>query len=192
MTIGCVPMSSPLLNRTGQNLITDSEVAVNDGRLVGDVKKDLFDYGTLAKICGIEGKGTGEMSLLVEGVARFRVERLTQFEPCVQAEVSYYDDDGMVLGLAYPPWLTLRTLNLLIHHSDPTFRHHRPRLIRASQAALSTVADFAKAFVSSSARWGNGALASRPATPGIIHRQERPRSGRPARGLHVKYGRYVS
>ena len=143
MTIGCVPMSSPLLNRTGQNLITDSEVAVNDGKLVGDVKKDLFDYGTLAKICGIEGKGTGEMSLLVEGVARFRVERLTQFEPCVQAEVTYYDDDGMVLGPGSPPWFTLRIFDLLFHRSDPIFRHHRPRSIRASQAAVSTVAVFA-------------------------------------------------
>lgn len=41
-------------------------------------KGDLFGYGVAAKISGVEGRGTGEFALLVEGIARVRIDNITQ------------------------------------------------------------------------------------------------------------------
>jgi ATP-dependent Lon protease len=57
-------------------------------------REDLFGYGVAAKISGVEGRGTGEFALLVEGVARVRIDKLTQERPFFEAEVTYEDDDG--------------------------------------------------------------------------------------------------
>jgi ATP-dependent Lon protease len=57
-------------------------------------KDDLFGYGVAAKISGVEGRGTGEFALLVEGVSRVRIEKLTQERPFFEAEVTYEHDDG--------------------------------------------------------------------------------------------------
>lgn len=57
-------------------------------------KDDLFGYGTAAKITGVEGRGTGEFALLVEGVARVRIENITQDRPFFGAEVIYEYDEG--------------------------------------------------------------------------------------------------
>ena len=57
-------------------------------------KEDLFAYGVAAKISGVEGRGTGEFALLVEGVARVRIDKVTQERPFFEAEVTYEYDDG--------------------------------------------------------------------------------------------------
>jgi ATP-dependent Lon protease len=57
-------------------------------------KDDLFGFGTAAKISGVEGRGTGEFALLVEGMARVRIDRITQERPFFQAEVRYHYDEG--------------------------------------------------------------------------------------------------
>lgn len=57
------------------------------------IKDDLFGYGVAAKISGVEGKGTGEFALLVEGVARIRIEKVTQERPFFEAEVVYEIED---------------------------------------------------------------------------------------------------
>lgn len=56
-------------------------------------KEDLFGYGVAAKISGVEGRGTGEFALIVEGVARIRVEKFTQEKPFFEADVTYQYDD---------------------------------------------------------------------------------------------------
>lgn len=58
-------------------------------------KDDLFRYGTAAKISGVEGRGTGEFALLVEGVGRVSLDRITQERPYFEAEVTYEYDSGM-------------------------------------------------------------------------------------------------
>lgn len=55
---------------------------------------DLFTWGTAAKISGVEGRGTGEFSLIVEGVSRVRVLKVTQERPYFEADVQYEDDIG--------------------------------------------------------------------------------------------------
>ena len=57
-------------------------------------KADLYGYGVAAKISGVEGRGTGEFALLVEGVARIKIDHITQDKPFFAAEVTYEYDDG--------------------------------------------------------------------------------------------------
>jgi len=100
ISVGCVPLCSPLLSPEGQNLLEDAEIrvrktaehlATNPGK-AGE--KDLFAYGTVAKISGVQGRRPGDLALVVEGVRRFRIERFTQFKPYMEAEVVYIDEDG--------------------------------------------------------------------------------------------------
>lgn len=55
-------------------------------------KEDLFGWGTAAKISGVEGRGTGSFALLVEGVARVRLGKVTQERPFFEAEVEFVYD----------------------------------------------------------------------------------------------------
>ena len=56
-------------------------------------QENLFHYGTIAKISGVQGRRQ-DLALIVEGVSRFRVERFTQFKPYISAEVTYLEDEG--------------------------------------------------------------------------------------------------
>ena len=60
------------------------------------IKEDLFGYATAAKISGVEGRGTGEFALLVEGISRVRIDEITQERPFFEAEVTYEYDGGKV------------------------------------------------------------------------------------------------
>ena len=57
-------------------------------------KEDLFEYGVAAKISGVEGRGTGEFALIVEGVARLRIDKISQERPIFEAEVTDEYDEG--------------------------------------------------------------------------------------------------
>jgi ATP-dependent Lon protease len=97
--VACVPLSSPYLTPYGQRMIPqdDKKSRPRDRSNInpaGAVKEDLYGYGCAAKISGVEGRGTGEFALLVEGVARVRIERVKQEKPFFEAEVSYAYDDG--------------------------------------------------------------------------------------------------
>ncbi|WYZ45051.1 hypothetical protein EsH8_VIII_000367 [Colletotrichum jinshuiense] len=95
--IACVPVSSPFVGPNGQLLIQDADQM--DESLIKDVdpgtarKSDLFNYGVAARITGIEGRGTAEFALRVEGVARIRVEKVTQERPHFEANVKYFPDE---------------------------------------------------------------------------------------------------
>ncbi|RDW80686.1 Lon protease-like protein [Coleophoma crateriformis] len=100
VSIGCVPLNSPLLGPTGQRLISKDDKSPNpsqrlDINAASATKEDLFGYGCAAKISGVEGRGTGEFALLVEGVARIRIGRYTQERPFFEAEVTYEYDDAI-------------------------------------------------------------------------------------------------
>ncbi|KAI8222221.1 Lon protease 2, peroxisomal [Colletotrichum sp. SAR 10_96] len=95
--IACVPVSSPFVGPNGQLLIQDADQV--DEALIKEVdpgtarKADLFNYGVAARITGIEGRGTAEFALRVEGVARVRVEKVTQERPHFEAKVKYFHDE---------------------------------------------------------------------------------------------------
>lgn len=52
-------------------------------------------YGTVAKISGVQGRKADDLSLIVEGVRRFRIDRFTQMRPYFEAEAAYLDEEGM-------------------------------------------------------------------------------------------------
>ncbi len=99
VNIACVPLNSPYLTTNGQKMIPQDErsrklkdrLDTNPGNAT---KEELFGYGVAAKISGVEGRGTGEFALIVEGVARIRIEKLTQERPFFEAEVTYEYDEG--------------------------------------------------------------------------------------------------
>lgn len=99
VNVVCVPLNSPLLTPTGQKTISQNEQSPEpkeskDVNPSNASKKDLFGYGVAAKISGVEGRGTGEFALLVEGVARVKIDKFTQETPFFEAEVTYKHDDG--------------------------------------------------------------------------------------------------
>ncbi|TAQ84200.1 hypothetical protein B7494_g7472 [Chlorociboria aeruginascens] len=100
VNIACVPLNSPFLSKYGQRTISqDGKTPKPKERL--DInpstatKDDLFGYGVAAKISGVEGRGTGEFALLVEGIARIRIDKVTQEKPFFWAEVTYEYDDAI-------------------------------------------------------------------------------------------------
>lgn len=99
--IACVPLNSPFLAQDGQKMITGEERTPRpkerlDIKPSSASKDDLFGYGVAAKISGVEGTTgrSGEFALLVEGVARIKVDRITQERPFVEGEVTYLYDEG--------------------------------------------------------------------------------------------------
>jgi ATP-dependent Lon protease len=106
--IACVPISSPLISGNGQRLIGDAEEidpAAIENVLPGSAKKDdLFTFGVAAKIIGIDGRGTGEFALRVEGTTRVRIENFTRERPYFEAKVTYFHEDSR------PPYQTFPSL----------------------------------------------------------------------------------
>ena len=101
ISIGCVPINSPLLRSDGQRLI-DNQEAREDKQTDGQVAnmndldhRQLFMFGTVAKISGVQGRRADDLSLIVEGVRRFRIDRFTQMRPYFEAEVALLNDEGV-------------------------------------------------------------------------------------------------
>lgn len=96
-SIGCVPLTSQLLNSEGQNLIQGknepngrrAEVSAGEAR-----KEDLFRYGTVARISALQGGLSQDAVLVLEGVKRFRINKIKQRKPFFEAEVTYIDEQG--------------------------------------------------------------------------------------------------
>jgi len=101
VNIACVPLNSPFLSSLGQKMIEPDEQSSKpkerlDINPASASKEDLFGYGVAAKITGVEGRGTGEFALLVEGISRVRIDNITQERPFFEAEVTYEYDDGRI------------------------------------------------------------------------------------------------
>src|SRR2546430_12104475 len=132
MVVGCVPLNSALLSRDGHKLITrDDEFSPRERQEIDPArakKQDLFEFGTVAKVSGVEGRGTGEFALLVEGICRFKVEKITQERPFFEAQVSHFHDEGESVSLV--------SGCLLSCSSDSTPRRCNSRPLCTSKAAL--------------------------------------------------------
>lgn len=95
--IACVPIASPHVGPNGQLLLTSGEeVDNNDSDDVnpGSAKtSDLYNFGVAAKIVGIDGRGSGEFALRVEGTARIRLDGIYQERPFFEGNVTYFHDE---------------------------------------------------------------------------------------------------
>lgn len=143
VNIACVPLNSPFLTPDGRKMITSegqdppSPKERLDINPASATKEDLFGYGVAAKISGVEGRGTGEFALLVEGVARVKIEKLTRERPFFEAEVTYEYDDGRCWPCRCPEYFILKKyikLSLTIP-SHISRRHCSTGIIRPSKAA---------------------------------------------------------
>jgi ATP-dependent Lon protease len=102
--IACVPLASPLVGPDGQLLIQNGENADlperNPVSPANITKGDLYGWGVAAKITGVEGRGTGEFALLVEGVGRVKVDKVYSDRPFLEAKVVYHQDEVSLLDAA--------------------------------------------------------------------------------------------
>lgn len=97
ISIGCVPLTSQLLNSEGQNLIEGTheqnvggrDIPVSEAR-----KEDLFRFGTVARISAVQGELSHDAVLVLEGTRRFRIKKIKQRRPFFEAEVTYIDEQG--------------------------------------------------------------------------------------------------
>ena len=100
VTVGCVPLNSPYLSPDGKQLIENGD-AKDDKRAAGQTdpalagKADLFMYGTMARVTGVQGKRPGELNLMVEGINRFKIEKIVRERPYFEAKVALHEDEAV-------------------------------------------------------------------------------------------------
>jgi ATP-dependent Lon protease len=99
LPVGCVPLNSPFLSPDGKELLDSAAKESSRDQEVADIdpgkarKKDLYGYGTLAKIIGVQGNSNADPYLLVEGVQRFKIDKIRHERPHFEAEVTFYEDE---------------------------------------------------------------------------------------------------
>lgn len=97
VTVGCVPLNSQYLSPDGKRLIESGEKDKNKPVVEFDPaqarKPDLFHYGTMARVTGVQGRRPGELMLVVEGVQRFKVEKITRERPYFEAQVQLHPEE---------------------------------------------------------------------------------------------------
>lgn len=104
ITFGCVPLCSPYLTKDGQHVIDNG--AVNEDAKeefesidAGQARKeDLYCYGTLGKVIGVQRRAYSEPHLLVQGVQRLTVKRVLKERPFFEAECIFHDEKGGLLN----------------------------------------------------------------------------------------------
>lgn len=100
---GCVPLNSPFLSKDGQNLLEDGSASDEkkeeyDSIDAGQARaEDLFHYGTIGKVVGIQRRAFAEPFLLVQGVQRFATKRVLKERPFLEAEVFLHEEKGKYL-----------------------------------------------------------------------------------------------
>ncbi|KAJ9204267.1 hypothetical protein DTO164E3_2029 [Paecilomyces variotii] len=98
IALGCVPLSSPYLSKDGRHLIEngaseDSQKPEYEAVDPGQARKeDLFTYGTMAKVIGVQRRVYADPYLLVEGVRRFTVARVLKERPFMEGEIILHDE----------------------------------------------------------------------------------------------------
>lgn len=97
--IACVPIRSHPRGQTSQGTTAPAEEHPDlrdrsQADLNDSASNELFGFGTAAKISGVEGTGTREFALIVEGITRIRIHRFTKEHPFFEAEVTYHYDES--------------------------------------------------------------------------------------------------
>ncbi|KAK1060284.1 hypothetical protein LTR74_012004 [Friedmanniomyces endolithicus] len=96
ITIGCVPLKSAYLSADGKQLLEAAEKAAKGVSVQTDPsqarKLDLFQYGVLARVTGVQGRREGQLTLVVEGVSRFRTDKIIRERPYFEARVTVHEE----------------------------------------------------------------------------------------------------
>ncbi|OQD76321.1 hypothetical protein PENDEC_c004G00582 [Penicillium decumbens] len=100
ITFGCIPLSSPFLSLDGQQLLEgedrdDERKEDYDSIDAGQARKDdLFRYGTVGKVIGVQRRIYAEPYLLVQGSQRFTVKKVLKDRPYFEAEVFVHEENN--------------------------------------------------------------------------------------------------
>ncbi|KAK5690522.1 hypothetical protein LTR17_025915 [Elasticomyces elasticus] len=96
ITVGCVPLNSAYLSSDGKQLLEGSDTEKKGAIIQTDPsqarKPDLFQYGTLARVTGVQGRREGQLTLVVEGVSRFKTDKITSERPYFEARVALHEE----------------------------------------------------------------------------------------------------
>ncbi|OAL37670.1 ATP-dependent protease La [Fonsecaea nubica] len=99
LPVGCVPVNSPFLSPDGKELLDSAAKESSRDHDYADIdpgkarKKDLYGYGTLAKIVSVQGSPNADPYLLVEGIQRFKIDKIKHERPYFEADVTFYEDE---------------------------------------------------------------------------------------------------
>ena len=100
ITFGCIPLASPFLSHDGLQLIegdNSDQVRKDDYDTIdaGQARKDdLFRYGTIGKVIGVQRRAYSEPFLLVQGSQRFTVKKVLRDRPYFEADVILHDESS--------------------------------------------------------------------------------------------------
>ncbi|KAL4956053.1 Lon protease-like protein 2, peroxisomal [Aspergillus filifer] len=95
---GCVPLCSPYLSPDGQHVIENGTVDEEkreefESFDAGQARReDLFRFGTLGKVIGVQRRAYSEPHLLVQGVQRLTIRRVIKERPFFEAECILHDE----------------------------------------------------------------------------------------------------
>ena len=84
--------SIALIKNAERNNSFIGAVPQNDVSVEEPVDKDLFEYGTVARIMKVLEMPDGTITAILHGVKRIRVRRVISYDPWITAEVSYEED----------------------------------------------------------------------------------------------------
>ncbi|EGE84664.1 lon protease like 2, peroxisomal [Blastomyces gilchristii SLH14081] len=96
--VGCVPLNSPFLSKDGKQLLENVDRASTRSTASKTIdpakasRHDLFGYGTVAKVAGVQGRPNSEPYLLVEGLRRFSIRKVTKETPFFEADITMHDE----------------------------------------------------------------------------------------------------
>ncbi|RMZ72488.1 Lon protease 2 peroxisomal [Pyrenophora seminiperda CCB06] len=90
ITVACVPLNSNTMGPDGQLLIEDAqrgEKTVYESDPIRASKKDIFGWGCVAKVSGVQGRRQGDLCLVVEGLERVQIVDVVQERPYFEGEL---------------------------------------------------------------------------------------------------------
>ena len=101
ITVACVPLcSQKLSSRDGKLLIEDGTQNEDKPEFESDpvaaTKKDIFGYGCIAKVSGVQGRRQGDLSLIVEGLERVEIVEVVQERPYFEGVLKSVQELGML------------------------------------------------------------------------------------------------
>ena len=94
--VACFPLRSPHLSIDGKKLLqepTKQERTPPEPDVTRATKQDLFEFGCVARISGIRGGRRGDVALVVDGLHRCKLEKVTSESPYFEAQVREFRDE---------------------------------------------------------------------------------------------------
>lgn len=96
ITVACVPLNSNAISPVDGRLLLEgaarADKTVYESDPVQATKKDVFGFGCIAKVTGVQGRRQGDLSLVVEGLERVRVVDVVQERPYFEGALAAVDE----------------------------------------------------------------------------------------------------